>query len=71
MTKLELYENDKHRATLSFHEHLSVYEVADQLRLLTLIMGFTHEQAHYILPDDLDVEKFVDELREEWGVSEK
>lgn len=64
MTKIELYENHKHRATLSFHEHSTIYEVGEQLTLLVQIMGFTHDQARQILPTEEDWEKFGDEVLE-------
>jgi hypothetical protein len=64
MTKIELYEDDNHRATLSLDEESTVWEVAEQLTLLVQIMGFTHNQARQILPTEEDWNKFGDEVRE-------
>ena len=68
MSKIEYHNNDGHVVTLSLDQHAGLYEVAETLRLLVQAMSFTHEQAHEILPDEQDVEKFVDELSEAWDV---
>ena len=64
MTRLELYENGKHRASLSFHEHSTIHEIREQLVLLVEIMGFTHGQALEILPSEEEWDQFREEVLE-------
>jgi len=64
-SKLEYYDEDgNHRATLSLGDELTIWELAEELRLLVQIMGFQECQAKQILPDEKDWDDFADTVRE-------
>ena len=66
MNKIDYTDKNGHRATLSFHDQSTIWDVADQFRLLVQIMGFTPAQAREILPTEADWEEFYEECYKDW-----
>lgn len=61
-SKSEYHDEAGHRATLSLDQHYTIDEVAEQLRLLVLIMGFSAEQSREALPTEEDWDQFAKEI---------